>query len=195
MNGMSAGATELTLYIENDQGLYKQRLAISKNLATKKAKGTYDPALGRKTFRLYLVDRGAKQYAKEFGTKWNVFFPKEDREHAAVHFEHNFREEYAEGNFEALLPKKYQKRATQKSTDDALQAARVEKVFGKLVPLPDNPIKPGYDRATISNNVAELVKDGYPQKQAVAIALRQARVSFRNSNPKGKIPSHLIRKG
>lgn len=39
------------------------------------------------------------------------------------------------------------------------------------------PLKPGKSKATISKNIGEMVKSGYPQKQAVAAALSQARKS------------------
>jgi hypothetical protein len=39
------------------------------------------------------------------------------------------------------------------------------------------PIKKGKSRKVISGNVAELVKSGRPQNQAVAIALASARKS------------------
>lgn len=37
------------------------------------------------------------------------------------------------------------------------------------------PLKPGSDRKTLSANIAELVRSGRPQKQAVAIAEAVAR--------------------
>lgn len=39
------------------------------------------------------------------------------------------------------------------------------------------PLKEGYSKETISENIAELVKSGYPQNQAVAIAYSNARKS------------------
>ena len=39
------------------------------------------------------------------------------------------------------------------------------------------PLKSGSDKDTISQNIAELVRSGYPQKQAVAIAYSKARDS------------------
>lgn len=36
------------------------------------------------------------------------------------------------------------------------------------------PLKKGKSKATISKNIEEMVKAGYPQKQAVAAAMRQA---------------------
>lgn len=45
------------------------------------------------------------------------------------------------------------------------------------------PLKKGSSKETISENIRELIHSGYPQKQAVAIALSEAR---RNSRKKRK---------
>lgn len=37
------------------------------------------------------------------------------------------------------------------------------------------PLRRGYSRKTISANIRELMRSGYPQKQAIAIALKSAR--------------------
>lgn len=43
-----------------------------------------------------------------------------------------------------------------------------------------NPLKRGYSRKTISTNIAREVRRGYPQKQAIAMALASARKSKKN---------------
>ena len=41
----------------------------------------------------------------------------------------------------------------------------------------DNPLKKGTSRETVSSNISEMRASGYPQKQAVAASLSQARSS------------------
>ncbi|MFS8640212.1 MAG: hypothetical protein LOD90_05270 [Symbiobacteriaceae bacterium] len=47
------------------------------------------------------------------------------------------------------------------------------------------PLKKGRSRKVISANIRQLIREGYPQKQAVAIALRMAGKS-RKGKRKGK---------
>ena len=37
------------------------------------------------------------------------------------------------------------------------------------------PLKKGKSKETVSNNISEMVKSGYPQKQAIAASLSAAR--------------------
>jgi len=48
------------------------------------------------------------------------------------------------------------------------------------------PLKKGSDSKTVSSNIKELKGSGYPQKQAVAIAMDTARKKKKGSSKKGK---------
>lgn len=50
------------------------------------------------------------------------------------------------------------------------------------------PLKKGKSKETVSQNIREMMKSGYPQKQAVAASLSQARKSG------AKIPAKPSRK-
>ena len=43
------------------------------------------------------------------------------------------------------------------------------------------PLKKGKSKAAVSANIARLVKEGYPQKQAIAIAMRTAGIARRKT--------------
>lgn len=105
-------ARELKLYIDNDGDLYRRQTTyILKNLATKKAQGKYDHELAVKAFG-YLADAGAKKYAKEFGSPnqpWNKMFDAGTRRRVSEALTKGFEGEFALGNYNDLLPKKYQK--------------------------------------------------------------------------------------
>lgn len=107
----SIAERELLLFIENDGDLNRQQhTPINKNLVTKKAKGVYDSKKAEKLF-MYLVDNGAKKYAKEFGDKnqnWYDMYPVEARRQVAKELTHSFEEQEKDGDFDYLLPKKYQ---------------------------------------------------------------------------------------
>ena len=104
----TAEATELTIYIDNEGTLYPQKLSILKNLATKKARGQYKHDLAVKGFG-YLVETGAKKYAREFGGTWHQMFDASTRKIVAEELTKAFEAEAALGNYNYLLPKKYQK--------------------------------------------------------------------------------------
>jgi hypothetical protein len=52
-------------------------------------------------------------------------------------------------------------------------------------------LKKGYRRETISENISEMRRHGYPQKQAVAASLETARKSAKKA---GKKPKHLSKR-
>ncbi len=102
-------ATELELFIDNDGDLHRQMTTpIHKNLITKKARGEYKHDLAVKAFG-HLMDAGAKRYAKEFGGVWHQMFSPATRREVAERFTRSFETEADLGNYDRLLPKKYQK--------------------------------------------------------------------------------------
>ena len=117
---MSIGGRELFLYANNTGSLYRMKMAIAKNLATKKARGTYDRELAVKGW-MHFANAAAKSYVKENGgtETWHVMFPVEDREYAAREWRDWWTEEQKAGAFESLLPAKYQKATTRKATAKA----------------------------------------------------------------------------
>src|SRR5207253_11341176 len=73
----------------------------------------------------YLVESGAKKYVKEFGTSdhpWHKMFDAATRRQVADAMARDFEAEAKLGNYDHLLPKKYQKpttaHATKTSMDD-----------------------------------------------------------------------------
>jgi hypothetical protein len=108
-------ATELKLFIDNDGDLYRrQTTSILKNLATKKVRSQYKHDLAVKAFG-YLVESGAKKYAKAFGSpnqSWNKMFDVPTRKRVAEALTRDFEGEFESGNYDQLLPKKYQKEFT-----------------------------------------------------------------------------------
>lgn len=130
-------AHKLELYIENDADLYRQMTTpIHKNLATKKARGEYKHDLAVKAF-MHLMEAGAKKYAREFGSPdqpWHKMFDVPTRKYAAERFAKEFETEYALGNYDHLLPKKYQQpkaraHATKKK-ESGSSGPRVLKISG-----------------------------------------------------------------
>lgn len=119
---------ELQLFTENDGDIYRQTTTpILRNLITKKARGTYDHDRAVKLF-MYLAEAGARKYARVHGSgehMWHVIFPINVRRQAATHWRDEFEGEAALGNYNHLLPKKYQKtpRLTKKQTT-AFKAGR-----------------------------------------------------------------------
>jgi len=105
---MNAEARELEVFIENDGTLYRQRgLPIIRNLVLKMVQGKYDSTKAVKLY-MYLVDDGAKKYAKESGgADWSRMFPKATRETVAKSLVKGFEDEAKLGNYDSHIPKKY----------------------------------------------------------------------------------------
>lgn len=94
---MSPEATELVLYADNEEPLYRQKMLIFRALARKKDRGTYDPKLAPKAFAA-MLNASAKKYVREFGSRgdrWNAMFSPMDRRHAALHHASEFLDWYA----------------------------------------------------------------------------------------------------
>lgn len=54
-----------------------------------------------------------------------------------------------------------------------------------------NPLKSGYSRATLSANIEQLRREGYPVDRASAAAYREGRKAWRMKHPAGPYPAHL----
>lgn len=102
---LSAEMDELQLYIDNDYQLYKsQFIPILKNYTKKMMKGVYDRKMAAKGF-MHLLDRGARQYVKEFGSpgdKVQTMFPKKDREKLAMQYAMQFEEAYKNQEYDFM---------------------------------------------------------------------------------------------
>jgi len=89
---MSPEASELTLYADNEEPLYRQKMAIFRALAKKKDRGSYDPKLAPKAFAS-LLSAAAKKYVRDFGSpsdNWARMFSPEARREAAVEYAEEF---------------------------------------------------------------------------------------------------------
>jgi len=110
---LSDVATDLKLSTESNRNIYlRMTQPILKNLATKKVQGKYTKTGAHKIF-MNLAEFGAKEYLKEFpepGKLWNTRFPIQDRRAVADGWVEEFEVEYGFGNYDNLLPKKYQKK-------------------------------------------------------------------------------------
>lgn len=53
------------------------------------------------------------------------------------------------------------------------------------------PLKKGYSRAVISNNIREMMDTGHAQNQAIAASLGEALRSYRLRHPGKKLPDYL----
>ena len=94
---MSPEATELTLYLDNDEPLYRQKMHIFRALTKKMDRGVYDAKLAPKAFAA-LLNACAKKYVREFGgagDRWNLVFSPMHRRHAAVHYAEEFGDWYS----------------------------------------------------------------------------------------------------
>jgi hypothetical protein len=126
-----AEATELRLYIDNDGDLYRSTATpIRKNLVLKQARDQYKHDLAVKAFG-YLVEAGAKKYAKEFGGTWYQMFDVPTRKAVAEALTRHFEIESDLGNYDYLLPKKYQALAKLAEHEQTRRVATARKAAHK----------------------------------------------------------------
>jgi len=100
---MSPEASELLLYADNEEWLYRRKIAIFHALAKKTDRGVYSSLLAPKAFAALLVS-AAKQYKREFGSitdRWDQLFSPGARREAAEHWVREFKDWY-ELDYESL---------------------------------------------------------------------------------------------
>jgi hypothetical protein len=93
---MSPESSELVLFTDNTEPLYRQKIAIFRALAKKKDRGTYEPRLAPRAFGA-LLNAAAKKYVREFGSsgdRWNSVFSPMQRHLAAVRLTEEFLDWY-----------------------------------------------------------------------------------------------------
>jgi hypothetical protein len=56
----------------------------------------------------------------------------------------------------------------------AMMFMKTKQVASAVIPIKSNPLKGGSSQKTISGNIRTLIKEGYPSKQAAAIAYKKA---------------------
>lgn len=103
-------ATELVLFVDNDEDLYRQQfLPIIKNIARKIKRGVYNPQLAVKLW-MDLMESGAKKYIKEIGgldedtaSSWHEAFPKNIREMAAKEMSEREYNKIINGEYDTYL--------------------------------------------------------------------------------------------
>ena len=101
----SDAVNELDLFIMNDEELYRRRfMPIIENLKRKMKKGIYDDKLAIKLW-MYLVDDGAREYVKEFGSAdqdVKDMFPKETRLKVAQIIADREKENIEKGEYDVV---------------------------------------------------------------------------------------------
>lgn len=93
-NEMTHEAVELELYLENSSEYYNQIKAIRQNLNNKALRGSYSKELAPKAW-IYVVDRAAKGYVREFcssNTRWHDIFTPACRRQVARNMAEQFEQ-------------------------------------------------------------------------------------------------------
>jgi len=159
---------ELELHSGNDEGAYRHRSAVEKNLSKKFKKGTYDHDKAKKLWQMH-ADRVAQSYHKQHmdsKTPWHKQINTATRKHAAATMADDWHSEMKAGNFhesveegsikgsgtnrKAELKKAY--RAGEKDTRNFLYP-RDDEPWKKNIPQPKNKSAKG-----MSKNIAGIKK-------------------------------------
>lgn len=214
-------ARELEIYINNDSELFHKQLEpILRNIARRMKKGQYDHEKAKKLWG-YLVESGAKKYAKEFstGSDWHRIFSTATRALVAQELADHYRDRIERGEFgtldelarrsnphkrgtrELTVPQQHALKIAQQTLrmPDAMVGVmggptkeQARKIIAELTgKRAKNPLKPGYSRKTVSGNIRREIKRGHSPKSSVAMALQKARDTFRKKFPGRKLPRHL----
>jgi len=111
MEDYNTEKVELLTFIDNDEMLYEHGNSIQKNIVRKVMSGKYDAKKAPKLWQ-YLVDAGAKAYAKMGHLSVREVFPKDLRVHMAKELAEEFEgtECFAEAKLAAKNKKKVTKR-------------------------------------------------------------------------------------
>jgi hypothetical protein len=91
------------MFIMNDEPLYRQQEYMNQNLARKKYKGIYNPALAPKLFG-YLIDRAIKEYNRQLPDS-KISLTKEDKTAVAAEMVEDFEERFKNNEFEPYKQK------------------------------------------------------------------------------------------
>lgn len=110
----AVASRELEIYADNNADLYRQMInPLNKALITRMVKGSYDHDKAVKGFG-NVVEEAAKRYTKGYGSnekgEWHRIFNTSTRKDVAEKMTEGFEAEAKEGNYDDLLPKKYQKK-------------------------------------------------------------------------------------
>jgi hypothetical protein len=130
-------ASELVTFVDNEGDLYRgQTTSILRNLVTKMARGDYNREKAVEAF-MHLAESGAKKYAKDStGSErgWHEMFPIDVRRLAATHWRDSFEGEARLGNYDDMLPKKYQEGGSTGKSPDYQAGAEHAQLVAKYAP-------------------------------------------------------------
>ena len=168
----TGSARELELFVENDAQLHRsQEVPIQKNLITKMARGVYNHNGAVKLYG-YLMENGAKKYNREYGgggSVWHEMFNTATRKAAAERFASSFETEAKLGNYDYLLPKKYQKSKSNPGRGTTVPAhIRINPRNGRI-------------QVFVTPKVAEKLRGG----KGIRVAMNPAQYQIRKGSKRG----------